>query len=359
MYLQQGRKDKKGHREADRVIKKTFVTDLTKKVKNTISHYGMIEKGDRLLVAVSGGADSACLLRIFSDIGPALGVYVCAGNLDHALRGKESESESDFVRGLSRELGIPCISEKLRRGKVKKRKLSLEEDLRQKRYEFLVKTARENNCGLIATGHTMDDQAETVLMRCVKGSSSEGLSGIPPVRREREIMVIRPLIRTARSEIIEYLRLTGTAFVEDPSNHDKRFLRNRLRHEIFPLLESINPRVKRSMANLADSVRDDMSLLGEMKRRIRDTRSGTLHAGVDLRISDVILQPKSLRKEIFKDIFSASGGNVKKLTFRHWMEFEALIRSGEEGRALDLPGKVRVSRKNGALVFYKKDRRVC
>ncbi|MFA6635943.1 MAG: tRNA lysidine(34) synthetase TilS [Candidatus Omnitrophota bacterium] len=333
-----------------RKIKKETLLIL-KKVKDTISHYGMLEKGERVLAAVSGGADSVSLFHVLLALRSDLGVDLVIANLDHGVRGRESAAESRFVKSLAEDLNVKCILGKLGSMKLVSKKMSLEEKLRKKRYEFLVKAARETGCNVIATGHNMDDQAETLLMRMIKGSSAEGLGGIPPLRFEGNIKLIRPLIRTSRKEIIMYLSEIGGEYVKDSSNDDTRFLRNRVRRDILPLLEEINPAIKPTLANIADSVREETvfsrSLREEKTSGFLSSRGGIHCVG----LKQYLAQPSAVRREIFKELFVLSGGNVKKLSYRHWMLLDAFARTQSKGRSLDLPGKVNVVKSKGKLTF--------
>jgi tRNA(Ile)-lysidine synthase len=336
------------------VKKKIAKTNFLKGIKDTIRHYDMITKGDRVLVAVSGGADSVCLLKALLDIAKGAGIAVVAANLDHGLRGRESAAESRFVEDLTKGLGVTCVRGKIRTGIQKKKKISVEEYLRAQRYAFLIRSAKKKRCNVVATGHTMDDQAETILMRIIKGASSEGMGGIPPVRREGPFTFIRPLIRSSRKEILMFLDASGLPHVEDSSNSDTKFLRNRLRHEIFPVVEKINPKIKRSLVNMADSIREDMCLVDKTKKNAVKNITVSYSPEKGVRISDLLIHPKSLRKEMFKELFINAGGDVKKLTFRHWMNMDDLIRLGDNGKSLDLPGKVMVTKRKKAIIFSKR-----
>ncbi len=319
-----------------------------KRVKDTIKHYQMFAKGDKVLVAVSGGADSVSLLKALLGIQKTLGITVVAANLDHQLRGRESRADSKFVKNIAGDLGVPCVMGRVNVKKTGVKGTSIEEKAREKRYEFLFKTAKNNKCNVIATGHTMDDQAETVMMKVIHGSSTQGIAGIPPVREEKEIRIVRPLIRVSRNEIIGFLKKSDVTYVEDSSNFDMRFLRNRIRHEILPYLKKINPKIERTLVNLSDTVREDLDLINLIKN------NGNVNKGMtEIDIKDILLQPGTIRKSIFKELFRNAGGNIKKLTYRHWMDMDNFLRISENKKSLDLPGKVRVMKTRGKIIFKK------
>lgn len=330
-----------------RRISKTTLK-FQKKVLDAIRQYDMISKGDRVLVATSGGADSVSLLKVLYELRKKLGIEVVAANIDHSLRGKESAADSRFVKGLAKSMGLEVAYKKINVRKEGKRKSSVEEKAREKRYEFLLKAAENRKCNVIATGHTMDDQAETVLMRVIYGSSTEGIRGIPPLREHGSLRIVRPLIRTERKDIIKFLKENRIKHVEDSSNENMRMRRNKIRKILLPQLEEYNPRIKRALVNLADNVREDVSLLPRGGRR---ASSGT---EARIKISDLILQPKAVRKRIFKELFASSGGSVKKLTYRHWMDMDEFTRRAQKGKSLDLPGSIRVMKRKDELIYKKR-----
>ena len=213
----------------------------------------MLLPGDRIVVALSGGPDSVALLGALAALAEELGVRVCAAHLNHGLRGDESLRDQHCAENVARRLGIDCIvgqSNALDHGG------NLEARAREQRYAFLTRVAEEQGYTKIATGHTMDDQAETVLMRLLRGTGPDGLAGIQAVRDGR---IIRPLIECSRGEVLAFLHTADLPFCEDGSNRDHRFLRNRIRHEVIPLLESIQPAVKRRLAAAAQFLTDELA----------------------------------------------------------------------------------------------------
>jgi len=332
---------------------KKITGDLLKHVKDAIGHYQMLKKGDRVMVAVSGGSDSVSLLLALLALRRTLGIEIFAANLDHGVRGKESARESDFVGDMAAELGVECIRGKLKLIKAGVDKISLEEKLRKKRYEFFVCAAQKTGCSVVATGHNLDDQAETVLMRMIKGSSASGLAGIPPVRLEGDIKIIRPLIRTSKREIMLFISKARAQYVEDSSNSDTKFLRNRIRKEVLPFLEQINPAVRSSLVNISDSVREEVLFSSAARKDKAERILVASRSRLDVSLKEYLAQPQAVRREIFKELFSSSGGNIKKLAYRHWMLMDTFARTQSKGRSLDLPGNVQVIKSKGKLTFAK------
>lgn len=190
--------------------------------------HGMLDDRDRVLVAVSGGADSVALLYVLRELAPRLGLTLHVLHVDHGLRA-DSPRDADFVRALGRRLGVPVDVVAVTVGPG-----SLEEAARAARYAALEDAADRLGAERIALGHTADDQAETVLMRLLAGTGPLGLAAIPPVRGR----IIRPLLDVRRPDILAALEHAGLDWVEDPSNRDRRFVRNRLRHDVLPRLDA-------------------------------------------------------------------------------------------------------------------------
>ena len=204
----------------------------------------------------------------------------------------------------------------------------------------------------MATAHTLDDQAETVMMRVIKGASLKGLVGIHPVRFEGRIKFIRPLLEVEKKEVIKYLRKKKIPFRIDRTNTEDRFLRNRVRNKILPYLAKVNPRLKRSLFNLSEHLREDYEFIEEEKNK----RKNLIKSKKSLRyigLADILLQPRALRKEIAREALKSAGGNIKKLTFRHWRDVDNFIRTKETGKSIDLPGGVKIKKTRDRLIFSK------
>jgi tRNA(Ile)-lysidine synthase len=217
----------------------------------TIREHGLTAKGDRLLVAVSGGPDSTALLHGLFKIAPRLGVTLVAACVDHRLR-PESTAEASGVRRCCQEMGIACEVLEVDVGRARKAHVSTQEAARNVRLSALEDAAGRLECTKIALGHTADDQAETVLFRIVRGTGLAGLAGIP----YRRGPFIRPLLDVRRADILAYLSRRNLAFVEDPSNANRRYARSRLRHDVLPLLVRENPRVVDALLALAHEARN-------------------------------------------------------------------------------------------------------
>lgn len=230
---------------------------MNDRVLTTIRKYKMIEQGDKLLVAVSGGADSVALLHFLRALAPEWELRVTAAHLNHRLRGDESGRDEAFVRELCARLGVELAvrSEPVARW-AEERGLSIEQAARERRYAFLEEEA--GPCGAkIATAHTRSDSAETVLLNLARGTALRGLCGIPPVRGN----IIRPLIGCTRAAIEAYCAREGLEYVTDSTNAEERYTRNRLRHKVLPLLEEIDPAFQSKVGEMTELLRADADYL--------------------------------------------------------------------------------------------------
>ena len=334
-----------------------MANNLIERTLKTIRNYDMLNPGDTVLVAVSGGSDSLFLLLALNHLKSKLRLkklIVC--NLDHGIRGIESREDSLFVKKMAEELNLGFIHKKIDLSKKISRNLSTEEVAREERYKFFKCAAKAAKANVIATGHTMDDQAETILMRLIKGASLKGIVGISPSRSEGTLKVIRPLFELEKKEIEEYLDQRGVAYKIDSTNLEPVYFRNIVRREIIPYLEKYNPRLKRALCSLAEHLREDFEFINEAKKNaVRCTQNaGRDSRNIELRLKDLVMQPKTIQKEILRDCLEKSGGEVKRLSFRHWKEAEQLIARKGKGNSLDLPGDIRIKRTATSLVFQKR-----
>jgi len=220
--------------------------------------------GLRLAVGLSGGADSVALLRVLVGRSRELGLVLHVAHLHHGLRGAEADADLEFCRDLAASLALPfyearvdTASEACANPAAAKSAESIEEAARRLRYAWFRQLMRENQLDAVATAHTLDDQAETVLARFLRGAWTEGLSGIHPVLLFSEGRVLRPLLATTRAEVEAYLHELGQPWREDSSNRHLTFTRNRIRHELLPLLESWNPQLRQHLAQMAELARDE------------------------------------------------------------------------------------------------------
>ena len=232
-----------------------------------------IRPGDRVCAAVSGGADSVAMLLLLDAENRltrnALGVGLSAVHVHHGLRGEDADADLAFVEDLCLRIGAPLhvyrasVPERLAAGANPARSETVEEAARILRYGVFEQLIREGHADSVLTAHTLDDQAETVLMKLLRGAWTEGLSGIFPVLHVgsgssgRSGRILRPLLKITRTELVDYLRELGQSWRTDSSNADQAFTRNRIRHHLLPVLREYNPAIDRMLANMAELARDD------------------------------------------------------------------------------------------------------
>lgn len=239
---------------------------LENKVKETIIQYNMIKKGDRVLVALSGGADSVCLLTVLCNLKTKLGIeYICAAHLNHGLR-ETAVRDMKFCEKLCENMNVDFFSKTCDiKAYAKELKTCEEEAGRKARYDFFKKLSDEHNLNKTATAHNMNDQAETFLMRVISGSSLEGLSSVKPVREDG---VIRPIIRIRRDEIEKYLSEKEIEYVTDETNLVDIYKRNSIRLNLIPYIaKNYNPNIISTLAAMAEELqRDSNYIINEVKK---------------------------------------------------------------------------------------------
>ncbi|HTV82403.1 MAG TPA: tRNA lysidine(34) synthetase TilS [Acidobacteriaceae bacterium] len=220
----------------------------------------LLRAGMRVVVAVSGGADSVGLLRALGQAAPEMGLALSVAHLHHGIRGAEADADEQFVTELADRLGLPLNRRRVNAPTTAKtEKKTLEEAARHLRYAWFRELLAQGRADAVATAHTLDDQAETVLHRLIRGAWTEGLGGIHPVVACPGGAVLRPFLKTSRAEILAWLRVTGQPWREDASNQDPAFTRSRIRHELLPQLAEFNPRIAEQLARLATIARDEES----------------------------------------------------------------------------------------------------
>ncbi len=222
-------------------------------LQQTIEKHGLLRPGRHVLVAVSGGSDSVALACALTSLARKYRIKITLAHLNHRIRGRAADEDARFVKRLADRLGAGCVQRRIDVPRMARGKgISLEMAARDARYGFFRQAMRTTGADCLATGHTSDDQAETVLLRLVRGTGSQGLGGIAYKTERQGMQIIRPLLEVTHAQVIEYLRKNKTPWREDASNRDRQFLRNRIRLEILPLLEKrLNPGVRNALVRFA------------------------------------------------------------------------------------------------------------
>jgi len=333
--------------------RKGYKNKLLQTVEQTIAAYGMFEPKDSVLVGVSGGPDSVALLHALITLAPKLALQLAVAHLNHGLRFQDSDNDQKFVAAMANELDLPIYTQKVDVRKFqKKNKLSREQAARRLRYNFYMETASKNRFDKIATGHHYDDNAELILMNLLRGSGPLGISGIPPKRDEK---IVRPLIRLKRNDIIEFLNSKGIRYVSDRSNLDPKYLRNRIRHHLIPLLETAyNPKVIETLNRLASITRLEEEWIDDVIQPVFSSAvSARQEKKLVLSVSELErIHPAALRRVIRKAIETVKG-DLKHITYVHIDSIVRLLEKEPANWSLDLPDRVRVRRREGSIFISK------
>ena len=336
---------------------------LERRVLQTIRNARMLAPGDRVGVAVSGGADSVALLRLLDNLRDPLGVTLLVAHFDHMLRGADSEADARFVEGLARERGFECVLERADvAAAAAANKWNLEDAARRLRYAFFERMVAEGRAARIAVAHTADDQAETVLAHILRGTGPAGLAGIYPMAGS----VVRPLLGERREDLREYLRALAQEWREDASNRDLSRQRARIREQLLPLLErDFAPSAVKQLASLADLAREEegfwSALVEDRFRTLVRARAGTL----TIRAPDLMApigiaratgregasSLRSLSERMTRRIFQELRGSFGGLTSVHVQSVLRLASESPSGRSVELPGGIIVEKIFDDLIF--------
>jgi len=319
-----------------------------------------------VVVAVSGGADSSALLLGLDELikQRKLSVNVAVAHLDHGLR-EDSKKDAQWVSGLAKDLGFDVVVGRanLKTPTSSKTKTispteNLEQAARKARYEFLHKTARKIGSEYILTAHTLDDQAETVLMRLLRGSAAEGLSGTPSIRelkRGSKVKLVRPLLAWARrGDTEDYCRQRHVEFRVDEMNDDETFSRVRVRKQLLPLMKSFNNRVVEALSRTASLLNEDASALSDEAGRLLDLAGKKPEKNSEtksppLSVSVLLQSPAAVRRRALREWVLRSRGDLNRLEMVHLVAVEKLLSGERGGRVAELPDGMKVTRKRGML----------
>ena len=318
------------------------------KIKRTISRHRMIFEGDSVIVAVSGGPDSVCLLHVLHELKAELHIHLVVAHFDHGLRPAEDESETAFVRGLAESLNLPFETAK---GHLlaKRARGSKEEVARTARYSFLEKVRKKHKARKIALGHNLNDQAETIVMRLLRGSGPSGLTGIPPCR---DGSIFRPLIEIERTEIENCLKAKKLASVTDSSNLKTDYLRNKIRLELMPLLEQHQPQLVHLLGQTAEILRDEDDYLERIAEAwLKKEVTRNPDNAFQLSTASFLALPVALRRRVIRNVIGKAKKDLRRISWDHIEAIQRLAQSEKPQAALNLPGRLTVKRTYDHLIF--------
>jgi tRNA(Ile)-lysidine synthase len=318
---------------------------LVREVEVAVRALGLA--GRRVLVAASGGVDSTVLAHVLGEIAGRQRLELAIGHVNHGLRGSESDADEQFVRDLAAALGAPVAvsavdPRALRSGCSSRERPTLQEAARTLRYEALRKMAERLGAGRIATAHNADDQAETVLLRLLRGTGPDGLGGIP--ERSPDGVVVRPLLRVPRAEIEAFARARRLDWCEDTSNHSADYARNRLRHRWLPGLQSeFNPRLLRVVADLADAQRRDSEWIESQVEREAALRMSSEGKWLRIDVKDWSRLPEALALRLVRLALRRCGAG-RHASRVHLQRMSEFLRAGRVGTYIEIPGILRLER---------------
>jgi len=336
----------------------------------------MTGAGDRVAVAVSGGADSVALLRLLESVRAELGISLAVAHFDHRLRGAESDQDARFVAELAQAGGLEFFVEHADvSAEARRNRWNLEDAARRLRYAFFRRLLEKGSATRIAVAHTADDQAETVLAHLIRGTGPAGLGAIHSVAGG----IVRPLLTVRRAELRQYLAGLGQPWREDSSNQDSTRLRSRIRAQLVPQLErGFSERIVEHLCTVAQLSAEEQTFWDALvEQRYRALVSASVSAGATILTVSVadLLQPfpssagtavnqgktkseplppgawRALTERLIRRLYSESKGDRRKLTFRHVEQVIRLASNSTSGKTLDLPADIRVERVFGRLVF--------
>lgn len=317
-----------------------------------------------IVVAVSGGCDSTALLLGFDELTRAEKIHLklIVAHLDHGLR-RGSRKDAAWVKQLAADVGYDVVVGRANlKGTPEKKPENLEQAARKARYNFLLKTAVKHGAAHVVTAHTLDDQAETVLMRLIRGSAAEGLSGTPAIRELQAgsgVRLVRPLLAWARrSDTEDYCRLRRLEFRVDEMNDDESFSRVRVRKQLLPLLKSFNNRVVEALSRTASLLNEDASALADdavlllEQAQLPQKNSETGAPWLD--VSVLLAKPAAVRRRALREWILRARGDLKRVEMVHLVAVEKLLTGERGGRIVELPDGLEVTRKRGTLELSAK-----
>jgi tRNA(Ile)-lysidine synthase len=314
---------------------------VTERVLQFVEEHHLLLPGQCLVVAVSGGADSVCLLHVLLSLKERLGITLHLAHLDHQLRGAESAADASYVSELAHRLGVPAAVEQrdVKAYQAQKR-LSLEEAAREVRYGYLAEVARSVGASCIATGHTRDDHIETVLMHLIRGTGTRGLRGLQPKSQWRvggnRVTIVRPLLELGHEETDGYCARHRLVPRLDTSNLSLSPLRNRIRQQLLPLMRRYNPAVGESFQRMARIAADESAFLDEEVARWWDTVVQRQGDTVILDKAGFCRLPLALQKHLLRAVIESLVDSIRDIEMRHIDSMIAAL-GKPAGRCLDLP----------------------
>ena len=348
-----------------------MLSEFEKKVADFITANQLFGSADKVLLAVSGGADSTALLHSMYALKTesVFDAELLCAHINHQLRGVEADLDEDFVIAQAAELKLAITTKRLDvRGFAYRNKLSIETAARKLRIKSLLEMAKADNCRVIVTAHQKNDNAETILQRLSRGTGFRGLGGIWPVRAFEgttknedpadKVKFVRPLLCVRRDEIIEYLKERNLKWRQDHTNADCTYRRNYIRHRLLPALQQdCSGSIVEHLSDLAVSARKFYSLVCARAAKAWPELADCAAEKVKLDLKMLLAQPHPVKVELIRRSLTAVGSGERNLTQRHYEKILQLAKQNAGGRKIDLPGAFAVRREYGSLVFARSEKK--
>ncbi|HEW78446.1 MAG TPA: tRNA lysidine(34) synthetase TilS, partial [Phycisphaerales bacterium] len=338
-----------------------MLVEFEKNIADFIKANQLFGPTAKVLLAVSGGADSMALLYAMRAL-KADGVFngrLIVAHINHQLRGSQAKLDEDFVIAQARNLNLPVVTRRLDvRGFASKNKLSIETAARKLRIESLLDIAKANNCNYIATAHQKNDNAETILQRLARGTGFRGLGGIWPTRTFAEgVCFVRPLLCVSRNEVVEYLKEQNLKWRIDRTNEDCKYRRNYIRHRLMPALQQqCSGPVVEQLSRLAQSTRRFRSLVCSSAEKVWPGLADCAGEKVKLELKIFSVQPEPVKIELIRRSLAAIGSGERNLTQQHFKRILQLAEQNVGGKKIELPDGFVVWREYEKMIFVRTDR---
>ncbi len=327
--------------EAGDEMSVVLMDDIVEKVRATCRRYQLLESKDKVIVAVSGGADSTAMLLALKELVPEYNLQLYVAHLNHMMRGDQAEADANWVRELSARLGVPFFRRDIDvPALIEERGLTVEQAGRVARYRFYEELAQELGANKVAVGQTRDDQAETVLLHLIRGAGLAGIAGIRPRRSAAHCWIIRPLLEVTRRETEAYSAFFGLTPRHDPYNIDPAYLRNRIRYQLLPWLrDEANPNIKEVLAQSAAIWQEEDDYLTQVTDQIYQQAVELTDAGVLVDCEQLRRLPLALKRRVLRQAFAQIAGDERNLDFEH-TESLLTLAAAPVGKVLNLPRDV-------------------
>ena len=319
--------------------------------EDTIVRQNLLSKKDKLILGVSGGPDSVCMLHQFSRIQKEYKLYFVCAHFNHGLR-KDADKEENFIKSMCDKLKIKCISERKEVGKFFKGD-SLEQTARNLRFDFFLKVSRQTKIKRLALAHHKDDLVETVLMRLIRGSGLKGLRGFLPKSKFRSLTVIRPMFELTKEEILSWLKNKNLSYCLDASNFEDKFFRNRIRLELIPFLKKLNPNIIDTLFAGAKNISLDYDFIHNLSQdaffALKRKDGGS---SLSLELAGLKKLPQALFNNVIRIAIEDFKGSTRRLEARHIEELKDLVFHRPSGSIVDLPQILVKKEENSLIIKY-------